>query len=237
MSKTRKPPTFRDAVKTHGDTRDQLSLRHSGTNTRTHPQGRSNFERVNSDTINPEPAADARQSESGYPQQSSIPTNDRHLPIGGVAPTVAPNRLLTELGPIESIDTRKLSVAESIKTYPNAVIKRAAKLTELPSASPSRSDHRRPNGRFSVAKDFAQKAIAPGDGAPVSKQRYQRQPQPRRRRREAHEPLAVRGGFHPPPFERAVEFAPFAVIALRYRSGLPPPAREIATSFGVNVCR
>jgi hypothetical protein len=85
MSKIRKPPTFRDAVKAHGDSRDQLTLRRSGTNARTHSQDRSSFERVGPDAIKPGLVADVRQSERGYPQQSkrsyqsSIPISDRHI--------------------------------------------------------------------------------------------------------------------------------------------------------------
>jgi hypothetical protein len=53
--------------------------------------------------------------------------------------------------------------------------------------------------------------------------------------------LTVRGGFHPPTLEGAIEFVqlPFAIMALRWAS-IPIAAsrpREIATSFGVNVCR
>jgi DNA modification methylase len=47
-----------------------------------------------------------------------------------VIPSLTHNRLLTDLGPVESVDIHKLRVAEAVKTYPQAVIKKAAKLTE-----------------------------------------------------------------------------------------------------------
>ena len=40
------------------------------------------------------------------------------------------NRLLTEIGPILSVGIEELHATESVKRYPTALVKKAAKLTE-----------------------------------------------------------------------------------------------------------